>query len=227
MSSGIRGEAGCRAEAYADFAETTGTAGSQRCEETGEEESLERRGGTKRRRSFWARGSAYGGCLAVDGGQRTRSSSPGSSSQRERALQRRPTRCQQKVVVASSFSAPLACSFCWVAVQATTHTMSTTRPLVSALSRAVVRPSISIPRPSAARLLKRGLATVQSGNAHPVRVHGGLRDQDRIFTNAYRQGDHGIKGAMVRRQSNSSSSRVSGGRKRAGRQSGALLLRRR
>lgn len=27
--------------------------------------------------------------------------------------------------------------------------------------------------------------------------HGGLRDQDRIFTNAYMRHDHGIKGAMV------------------------------
>ena len=31
----------------------------------------------------------------------------------------------------------------------------------------------------------------------PVRRYGGLKDQDRIFTNAYCRHDHGIKGAMV------------------------------
>ena len=28
-------------------------------------------------------------------------------------------------------------------------------------------------------------------------THGGLRDQDRIFSNAYMKHDHGLKGAMV------------------------------
>jgi NADH dehydrogenase (ubiquinone) flavoprotein 1 len=42
---------------------------------------------------------------------------------------------------------------------------------------------------------RRHLATVQDT---PVRRYGGLKDQDRIFTNAYSRHDHGIKGAMVR-----------------------------
>lgn len=42
--------------------------------------------------------------------------------------------------------------------------------------------------------LKRGLATVADP---PVRRYGGLKDQDRIFTNAYCRHDHGIKGALV------------------------------
>ncbi|KAF9516333.1 hypothetical protein BS47DRAFT_1371755 [Hydnum rufescens UP504] len=39
------------------------------------------------------------------------------------------------------------------------------------------------------------LATVQDT---PVRRYGGLKDQDRIFTNVYSRHDHGIKGAMAR-----------------------------
>ena len=31
----------------------------------------------------------------------------------------------------------------------------------------------------------------------PVRRYGGLKDQDRIFTNIYCRHDHGIKGALV------------------------------
>jgi len=41
---------------------------------------------------------------------------------------------------------------------------------------------------------RRGLATVADP---PVRRYGGLKDQDRIFTNAYCRHDHGIKGALV------------------------------
>lgn len=41
---------------------------------------------------------------------------------------------------------------------------------------------------------RRGLATVQDP---PVRHYGGLKDQDRIFTNCHSRHDHGIKGAMV------------------------------
>jgi len=41
---------------------------------------------------------------------------------------------------------------------------------------------------------RRGLATVADP---PVRRYGGLRDQDRIFTNAYCRHDHGLKGAVV------------------------------
>ena len=42
----------------------------------------------------------------------------------------------------------------------------------------------------------RSFATVQEGGASPVQHHGGLKDQDRIFTNLY--GHHGsdIKSAM-------------------------------
>ena len=32
----------------------------------------------------------------------------------------------------------------------------------------------------------------------PVRRYGGLKDQDRIFTNAFCRHDHGLKGAQVR-----------------------------
>jgi hypothetical protein len=67
------------------------------------------------------------------------------------------------------------------------------------------RPSLSLLRPLS-RLPRatlgatRSLATVQSPPVvQPVKraQYGGLRDQDRIFSNAYRTGDHGIKGAMV------------------------------
>ncbi|KAG1801958.1 NADH-binding subunit of NADH:ubiquinone oxidoreductase [Suillus variegatus] len=43
--------------------------------------------------------------------------------------------------------------------------------------------------------IRRGLATVADP---PVRRYGGLKDQDRIFTNAYCRHDHGIKGALSR-----------------------------
>ena len=42
--------------------------------------------------------------------------------------------------------------------------------------------------------LTRALATVADP---PVRRYGGLKDQDRIFTNAYCRHDHGLKGALV------------------------------
>ncbi|KAH9970297.1 NADH-ubiquinone oxidoreductase [Lactifluus volemus] len=48
---------------------------------------------------------------------------------------------------------------------------------------------------SARSLGRRTLATVQDT---PVRRYGGLKDQDRIFTNAYLRHDHGIKGALSR-----------------------------
>jgi hypothetical protein len=41
---------------------------------------------------------------------------------------------------------------------------------------------------------RRSLATVADP---PVRRYGGLKDQDRIFTNLFCRGDHGIKGAQV------------------------------
>lgn len=49
-----------------------------------------------------------------------------------------------------------------------------------------------VQRQSAA--LRRSLATVADP---PVRRYGGLKDQDRIFTNAYCRHDHGLKGALV------------------------------
>lgn len=49
-------------------------------------------------------------------------------------------------------------------------------------------------RPTIASSSARGLATVADP---PVRRYGGLKDQDRIFTNVYCKHDHGIKGAKV------------------------------
>jgi hypothetical protein len=46
-----------------------------------------------------------------------------------------------------------------------------------------------------AAIAKRSFATVQDT---PVRRYGGLKYQDRIFTNVHSRHDHGIKGAMVR-----------------------------
>ncbi|KAI5481859.1 hypothetical protein MNV49_000136 [Pseudohyphozyma bogoriensis] len=75
--------------------------------------------------------------------------------------------------------------------------MAPRAPRPSAL--ASVRPRLA---PSAvSRLpLRRSLATVQDTPAPPPRktTFGGLRDQDRIFTNAYMKHDHGIKGAQKR-----------------------------
>lgn len=51
-----------------------------------------------------------------------------------------------------------------------------------------------VARPFRAKL-RRTFATVQDT---PVRRYGGLKDQDRIFTNAYCRHDHGLKGAQVR-----------------------------
>lgn len=42
---------------------------------------------------------------------------------------------------------------------------------------------------------RRSLATVSDA---PVRHYGGLKDQDRIFTNLFCKHDHGIKGALAR-----------------------------
>lgn len=66
---------------------------------------------------------------------------------------------------------------------------------MSALARTAIRPS-NVPRPLAAKALAahRSFATVQDA---PKRVYGGLKDQDRIFTNAYMYHDHLLKGARV------------------------------
>lgn len=50
-----------------------------------------------------------------------------------------------------------------------------------------------VARPFRAKL-RRSFATVQDT---PVRRYGGLKDQDRIFTNVYCRHDHGLKGAQV------------------------------
>jgi len=61
-----------------------------------------------------------------------------------------------------------------------------------------------LPRPALIRTLarnarplplNRSLATVADP---PVRRYGGLKDQDRIFTNLYMKHDHGLKGAQSR-----------------------------
>ena len=67
----------------------------------------------------------------------------------------------------------------------TTTATTATRPL-----RAKLR------NPTGTGSKPRTLATVASDI--PVRRYGGLKDQDRIFTNAYCRHDHGIKGALVR-----------------------------
>jgi len=52
-----------------------------------------------------------------------------------------------------------------------------------------------VARPFRAKLRShRSFATVSDP---PVRRYGGLKDQDRIFTNVYSRHDHGIKGAQV------------------------------
>jgi hypothetical protein len=60
------------------------------------------------------------------------------------------------------------------------------------LSRA--RPIFPATRPVASR---RTLATAVDPAKNPVRTYGGLKDSDRIFSNAFRLHDHGIKGAQV------------------------------
>lgn len=72
--------------------------------------------------------------------------------------------------------------------------------LIPNMRRSAVSPLLRR-APAAVRPLTRSLATVVSAPA-PVSTrkttHGGLRDQDRIFSNAYMKHDHGLKGAMVR-----------------------------
>lgn len=70
--------------------------------------------------------------------------------------------------------------------------LSRTAPAVRAASRRI---ATSTPRTSTSTpLARRTFATVQEGT--PKRVHGGLKDQDRIFQNLY--GHHGadLKSAM-------------------------------
>ena len=69
------------------------------------------------------------------------------------------------------------------------------QPYVLAASRAQspLMPRVGISRHK--HQLTRALATVADP---PVRRYGGLKDQDRIFTNAYLKHDFGLKGALVR-----------------------------
>ncbi|SCV70891.1 BQ2448_3653 [Microbotryum intermedium] len=73
------------------------------------------------------------------------------------------------------------------------------RPTAKATLRSVVVAGQTNQRPSQQQQ-QRGLATVQDPPKPAPRktTFGGLRDQDRIFSNVYRTGDHGIKGAMKR-----------------------------
>lgn len=58
-------------------------------------------------------------------------------------------------------------------------------------------PPSSSSSPSLSLVGRRSLATASEPDAPPVRHYGGLKDQDRIFTNVYNKHDWGIKGAMV------------------------------
>lgn len=51
--------------------------------------------------------------------------------------------------------------------------------------------------PAVSTVARRSFATVQDP---PKKTHGGLKDQDRIFQNAYMRHDHLLKGAMVSRR---------------------------
>lgn len=75
--------------------------------------------------------------------------------------------------------------------------MSLARPLVNATRVGGRR--FAVARAPAAALVgaTRSYAQVTDAAANPVKRHGGLQDKDRIFTNAYRQADHGLKGALV------------------------------
>jgi NADH dehydrogenase (ubiquinone) flavoprotein 1 len=66
----------------------------------------------------------------------------------------------------------------------------------SSILRARASASASAPAALArTRASTRGLATVADV---PVRRYGGLKDQDRIFTNLFCKHDHGLKGAQAR-----------------------------
>jgi NADH dehydrogenase (ubiquinone) flavoprotein 1 len=78
--------------------------------------------------------------------------------------------------------------------------MSLARPLVNATRVGGRRFAVArAPAAAAASLVgaTRSYAQVTDAAANPVKRHGGLQDKDRIFTNAYRQADHGLKGALV------------------------------
>ncbi|GAA5994653.1 NADH-quinone oxidoreductase subunit NuoF [Rhodotorula paludigena] len=74
--------------------------------------------------------------------------------------------------------------------------MLSARPVLAAATRVGGR---RFPAPAAAAAAqRRAYAAVTDAAANPVKRHGGLRDQDRIFSNAYRQHDWTLKGAQAR-----------------------------
>jgi len=79
--------------------------------------------------------------------------------------------------------------------------LAAARPLLTAATRVGGR-RIASPLAHSAR---RSYAAVTDAAANPVKRHGGLRDQDRIFSNAYRMHDWQLKGAQVRPPLSSSS----------------------
>lgn len=67
--------------------------------------------------------------------------------------------------------------------------------MIPTTSRATASLGATLKSASRAPSLARSLATVADP---PVRHYGGLKDQDRIFTNLYCKHDHGLKGAQAR-----------------------------
>ncbi|GHJ85419.1 hypothetical protein NliqN6_1821 [Naganishia liquefaciens] len=67
--------------------------------------------------------------------------------------------------------------------------------LRNAASKALAASGTNNTAAAATSATRRSLATVADP---PVRRYGGLKDQDRIFTNLFCRGDHGIKGAQSR-----------------------------
>ena len=72
--------------------------------------------------------------------------------------------------------------------------LAAARPILAAATRVGGR-RIAQPVAQGAR---RSYAAVTDAAANPVKRHGGLKDQDRIFSNAYRMHDWQLKGAQVR-----------------------------
>lgn len=79
--------------------------------------------------------------------------------------------------------------------------MLSARPVLAAATRVGGRRFPAPAAAAAAAAQRRAYAAVTDAAANPVKRHGGLRDQDRIFSNAYRQHDWTLKGAQVRRAS--------------------------
>lgn len=73
--------------------------------------------------------------------------------------------------------------------------LSTAAPTAPAAAAAAPKPAAPTPPAPAAPAAPSAAATAAGTN---LRVHGGLRDQDRIFTNLYGEQDFGIEGALKR-----------------------------